>query len=376
MSKNTAIRIVILLLATLIINKSVLAQAAPGERHRILIIMNGSQKMLDTWSANENNYQVSSRIISSLIDSLYQINDEVEFGLRVYGHQQSFRERDCYDSKREVMFSRDTRAQMKLRLTDIKPKGAAPLSFAISEANSYDISTADQYIYSVIFVTDGSVDCSADACAKMKELRKKLKFTPYVLQVNTNEQFRNDYNCLGEFLTIKNEENIKYAIGHIVQAYRKILPPKRPETASTRKQQSKPAFEPLGTTKPKTNPTPPVTAKKDTASYDTLKTGRVATAPPVQAVLISKNSRIKAEPENKNGYAILMNISRIPHIAIYQDGAPDSSPTKDIFPVGLDVQKVELKPGYYKLVYMLYGYQLGLNFTVEQGKETEVWLAR
>lgn len=374
-SKNTVTRFLALLITLISYADSVSAQSAPGEQHRILIVLNGSQRTLNTWSDKENNYQVSSRIISSLIDSLYQINDEVEFGLRVYGHQQSFRERDCYDSKREVMFSRDTRAQMKLRLTDIKPKGIAPLSFAISEANSYDISTTDQYIYSVIFVTDGSIDCGAEACAKMKELRKKLKFTPYVVQVSANEQFRNDYNCLGEFLTIKNEENIRYAIGHIVQAYRKILPPKKPE-ATTTKKQSRPAFEPLGNTKTKTAPTPPAQAKKDSISVDTLKTGRVATTPPVHAIIISKNSKIKSEPENKNGHAILMNISRINHIAIYEDGAPDNSPTKDIFPVGLDTQKVELKPGFYKLIYMLYGYQLGLNFTVEQGKETEVWLAR
>src|SRR5690349_8453749 len=121
MSKNIVIQFAILLLAMLTTHRPAFAQAAPGEQHRILIILNGSHKMLNTWSGGENNYQVSARIISSLIDSLYQINDEVEFGLRVYGHQQSFRERDCYDSKREVMFSRDTRAQMKLRLTDIRP---------------------------------------------------------------------------------------------------------------------------------------------------------------------------------------------------------------------------------------------------------------
>ncbi|MCD6064923.1 MAG: hypothetical protein K0R82_2834, partial [Flavipsychrobacter sp.] len=279
------------------------------------------------------------------------------------------------DSKREVMFSRDTRAQMKLRLSDVRPRGQAPLGFAISEANSYDVVANDPYIYNVIIVTDGSMDCSADACAKMKELRKKLKFAPYVLQVNTNEQFRDDYGCLGEFLPVKNEENIRYAIGHIVQAYRKILPPKKTEAAASNKP-VKPAYVPLPTAKPKANTPPPAIIKTEPVALDTLKAGRIVTTAPEEAVVFSKNSKIRSEPENKNGYAVLLNISRVNHIAIYEAAARDNSPMKDIFPVGLDVQKVELKPGNYRLTYMLYGYHLELAFTVEQGKETDVWLAR
>lgn len=367
--------ILLLLITSGIAGTQALAQTAPGQQHRILVLLNGSQKMLNQWSAGENNYQVSSRIIASLIDSLYQINDEVEFGLRVYGHQQGIGERGCYDTKKEVMFSKDTRAQMKLRLKDIRPKGLAPLSFAIQEASNYDVIANDPYIYSLIIVTDGSVDCTDNTCSEMRELKKKLKFNTYVLQINSNEKFRSDYSCLGEFLPIKTEDNIRYAIGYIVQAYRKILPPKRPEeTPVAKTTPSRPVTEPVD--KPKTIAAPKAVQKEESIHLDTLKTGRIATSPQTKAVVISKNSRIKSEPDIKNGHAVLMNISRINHIAIYSADATEGSPMKDIFPVGLDVHKVELKAGKYRLVYVLYGYELGLEFTVEPGKETEVWLAR
>jgi hypothetical protein len=152
------------------------------------------------------------------------------------------------------------------------------------------------------------------------------------------------------------------------------LPPKKPEVITEKKIIPKPAIPPPA--KPKISKTPPVEVKKEVIALDTIKAGRITSAPPAEAIVISKNSRIKSGPENKNGHAVLMNISRIMHIAIYEAGATDNSPTKDVFPVGLDLHKVELKPGNYRLVYMLYGYQLGLDFTVEQGKETQVWLAQ
>jgi hypothetical protein len=344
-----------------------------GIRHRILVLMNGSVKMRAKWSEKENNYQVASRVINAVIDSLYQINEEVEFGLRVYGHQHRLGERDCYDTKKEVMFSRDTRTQMALRLSDIRPQGLAPMGFALSEAANYDIIPAPLYAYSIIIVTDGSMDCNDDICTQVAELKKRLKFRPYILHIGDDEQFRSGHGCLGEFLPVKSEENIKYAVGHIVETYRKILPPKKPGTAAAKKKQlEEPTFPKAAAPKPK-----PLaeTAKEEKIAFDTLKTGRVATAVAEPAVVISKNSRIKTGEKKKGGAVRLLNISHINHIAIVPIDTPKAKP-KDIFPVGLDIQHVALGQGRYRLGYYNYGRQIYMDFRIDDGDTTEVWLAR
>lgn len=348
------------------------AQVPAGEQHRILILLNGSKEMLGKWSESENKYQVSTRLLSSLVDSLYMINEDVEFGLRVYGHQHTVGEQDCYDSKREVMFSKDTRTQMALRLADIKPKGIAAMNFALKEANELDIVATEDYKYSLIIVTDGSMQCTDDICNTMFELKKKMKFRPYVLLVGDNESFMPAHGCIGEFLPVKTENNIRYAIGNIVKEYRKILPPRPPETEPVKRQ--RPPEADWGTTpKPKAKPVQPAVKKEETFVLDTLKTGRVAEAEP-GAVVVSKNSRIKAT-DGRPGGVRFMNIARINHIAVINTDDAEGAAV-DVFPVGLDEYKLELKPGKYKINYFLYGLAFSMDFAVHPGEVTDVWLAR
>jgi hypothetical protein len=300
------------------------------------------------------------------------INEDVEFGLRVYGHQHTIGEQDCYDSKREVMFSKDTRTQMALRLADIKPKGIAAMSFALKEANELDIVATEDYKYSIIIVTDGSMQCDDNICNTMFELKKKTKFRPYVLLVGNNESFMPAHGCIGEFLPIKTENNIRYAIGNIVKEYRKILPPKRPEIAPVKKQRP-PEADWGGTPKPKPKPVEPPVKKEEIFAVDTLKTGRVAKVEP-ETVVVSKNSRIKTTDGRPAGVKF-MNISRINHIAMFNTEEPNGIAV-DIFPVGLDEYKLELKPGKYKINYYLYGRAFSMDFAVNAGEITDVWLAR
>src|SRR6186997_1540025 len=87
---------------------------------RILLLLDGSSSMLQPWNTTIR-FKGAAKIIAALMDSIYSVNAGVEFGLRVYGHQSPAQNNDCFDSRLEVMFSKNNATQMSLRLASLKP---------------------------------------------------------------------------------------------------------------------------------------------------------------------------------------------------------------------------------------------------------------
>src|SRR4051812_38873324 len=103
---------------------------AQGEltQSRVLILLDESSSMLQKWPNGKEKYKAAQDVILKLMDSVYAVNGQVEFSLRVFGHQHTFDEQNCLDTKNEVPFSKDNRTQMALRLDDIRPLGITPIA--------------------------------------------------------------------------------------------------------------------------------------------------------------------------------------------------------------------------------------------------------
>ncbi|NBO19689.1 MAG: VWA domain-containing protein, partial [Proteobacteria bacterium] len=54
---------------------------------RILILLDESSSMLADWQPGKPKIKVANSIILRLMDSIYAVNDRVEFSLRVFGSQ-------------------------------------------------------------------------------------------------------------------------------------------------------------------------------------------------------------------------------------------------------------------------------------------------
>jgi Ca-activated chloride channel family protein len=106
---------------------------------RILILLDESSSMINTWPSGKPKYRAADELILSLMDSVYALNNQVEFSLRVFGHQYTTMEHNCFDTKNEVAFGKDNRIQMDLRLTDIHPLGVTPIAYALSQAAENDL---------------------------------------------------------------------------------------------------------------------------------------------------------------------------------------------------------------------------------------------
>lgn len=191
---------------------------------RILILVDGSSSMLQPWNGNRTRFEMAGKLVEKLIDSVYSVNNQVEFGLRVYGHQSPAQEKNCYDSRREVMFSKDNYTQMVLRMASLTPRGVSPIAYSIRLAAEEDMSNEADYSYSLILITDGGESCGGDICAVTKALlEKKIFFKPYILSLVDYSPLRQQYDCLGQYLQVTKNDDISSAVGTIVDAYRRNL---------------------------------------------------------------------------------------------------------------------------------------------------------
>ncbi len=200
---------------------SLAQQNASSKTPRVLILLDGSSSMSEDWAPGRTRFQQAGKFILSMIDSLSQANAEVQFGLRVFGHQYPAQEKNCYDTKREIMFARDNTTQMEARLAALRGYGVSPIAYSLSEAAMEDFENEAKYAYSIILVTDGGESCGGDICKVVNDLlQRKIFFRPYIVSLVDYAPLKEMYNCLGTFLTVSKEAEMPLAISKITDAHR------------------------------------------------------------------------------------------------------------------------------------------------------------
>lgn len=221
-------------------------EISSSKKPRVLFLLDGSSSMSENWNDGKSRFQQAGKFILGLIDSLTEANSEVEFGLRVFGHQYPSQEKNCYDTKMEIKFSRYNRTQMEARLEALHGYGVSPIAFSLIEAASDDFENESKYAYSIILVTDGGESCGGDICKVANDLlRRKIFFRPYIVSLVDFDYapLKEMYKCLGTFLTVSIQPQMNPVISKIVDAHREgfvraktgtiipVLPPeeKKPE---------------------------------------------------------------------------------------------------------------------------------------------------
>ncbi len=214
--------VVVVYIILLFVPGILFAQKEEKEKNpRILILLDGSSSMLHEWTKGNIRFEAAAKIIDRLMDSVYAVNREVEFALRVYGHQYPTSANNCFDSKLEVMFSRDNYTQMQLRLAALHPLGISPIAYSIQKAAEQDMQNLRDNKYSLILITDGGESCEGDICKVVAELlRKKIDFKPYILSLVDYAPLRKQYDCMGEYLLVTTPDEIDPVVGKIVESYR------------------------------------------------------------------------------------------------------------------------------------------------------------
>lgn len=252
---SPVMRFFYLLLACLLIAGASLAQQPAARQPRILILLDGSSSMTYEWGAGMSRFQAASRVVRTLMDSVYAVNGAVEFGLRVYGQQYPAQENNCFDTRREVAFSKNNQAQMELRLASLQPRGVSPIAYSLEQAALQDLEDEARNAYAIILISDGGESCGGNICQIADLLlQRKIFFRPYIISLVDYQPLQAEYSCLGTYMQVARPGDIAPAISSIVKDYRPLLTDPAVKTAPP-SVVSKPTTPPPATTV--TVPPPP-----------------------------------------------------------------------------------------------------------------------
>ncbi|MSP57935.1 MAG: von willebrand factor type a [Flavobacteriales bacterium] len=206
------------LLMVLLLSANLHAQVRngyPGRKTRMLFLLDGSGSMLAEMG-NYTRWAVAVTLMNTMVDTLRSVND-LEVGLRVFGHNQPNEKKDCNDTKLEVPFAPYNHKQFVQRLKQIKPLGYTSITQSLlASAKDFPADPTARNI--IIIITDGVEECGGDPCAVSEALQRKgIILRPFIIGLGTdNEVFRKAYSCAGRYFNAENPSQFQKIIGVII----------------------------------------------------------------------------------------------------------------------------------------------------------------
>jgi sugar lactone lactonase YvrE len=176
------------------------------------------------WAKNKSRYTAAKELIMAIMDSVYAVNANVEFALRAFGEQYNVKEDNCIDTKLEVMFSKNNKTQMSLRLDDLHPLGVTPIAYSLKQAADVDMDEQNLYYYGLVLITDGEESCGGNLCETMQKfVKNKINYKPYIVSLVDEPKLKQVYECVGNFLQATVQPDIPTTAGIIANAFRPDL---------------------------------------------------------------------------------------------------------------------------------------------------------
>lgn len=208
---------VISLLTIILSTYTIHAQSSQNKTTRVLFIVDGSSSMLEHWNGDFNRFKAGSFLIRDIMDSIESKNPDVQFALRVFGHNYTVEKNNCYDTKIETNFAGHNSDLLFGRLSLLNPQGVSPIALSLKESAMLDITQTNKYAYSIILVTDGNESCGGDLCEVMRKLiNSQITFKPYIISLNNDKSLVNQYDCMGEFMIVSQPSDFKSVISKIL----------------------------------------------------------------------------------------------------------------------------------------------------------------
>jgi hypothetical protein len=177
----------------------------------LLFLVDASSSMSYNWHGKDNRLNAAAKIVTAIMDSMYAINNEVEFALRVYGSEYPAQYKNCTDTRLEIPFNLQNADLLSTRLQSIEPRGSSPIAYSLQQAAENELKDYLKYDYSFI-------------CATFKQLiEKRIKVDPYIIGLDTNTNLISYYECLGQYVGVTKPGHIAEAVSLIVNNNRKLL---------------------------------------------------------------------------------------------------------------------------------------------------------
>jgi Ca-activated chloride channel family protein len=175
--------------------------------------------MLGRWQSGRK-IDIAKKLLSNMVDSLKGM-ENLEIGLRVYGHQKGYPPQDCDDTKLEINFlpAHLVAERMKAKLNMIRARGTTPIARSLEEG-AKDFPSGDARNI-VILITDGKEECGMDPCAVSRLYQRKgIILKPFVIGVGLDESWKKSFDCVGRFFDASKESDftniLNIVISHVI----------------------------------------------------------------------------------------------------------------------------------------------------------------
>lgn len=163
----------------------------------VLFVLDASSSMYSKWGSKEK-WKIAEQSLVQIADSLTKEHSNLNFGLRVYGHQSLPNKNDCLDTELKLPIGRHPVVKLKNTLTGIKPKGITPLAYTLEQTDS-DFHDFEGQRNILILITDGSESCEGDPCAILDILMKReIIVKPVIIGLDIDVESLKDYHCINE----------------------------------------------------------------------------------------------------------------------------------------------------------------------------------
>ena len=193
---------------------------AQQHRTRILFLLDASGSMTEKLG-KQSRFETAQNLLFSLADSLSKSKANIEFGIRVFGHQYPNKSHNCEDSKLEIPFGKNNAQTINYKLKQIHPQGYTPIAYSIFKAAEQDfpnaINTADETLNAIVLITDGVETCDGDPCAAALLLEKKrISLKPFIIGLGLKDSFIKKFSCVGTYFDAKTEEGFRLILKSVV----------------------------------------------------------------------------------------------------------------------------------------------------------------
>ena len=196
-----------------------IAQKKQEPVNRILFIFDASASMLGRWQSGRK-IDIAKKLLSNMVDSLQNI-ENLEIGLRVYGHKSGYPPQDCDDTHLEVNFLKAEFAVdiIKKKLSVIRSRGTTPIARSLEEG-AKDFPSDDARNI-VILITDGKEECGMDPCAVSRLYQRKgIILKPFVIGVGLDDSWKKTFDCVGRYFNASKESDftniLNVVISHVI----------------------------------------------------------------------------------------------------------------------------------------------------------------
>jgi Ca-activated chloride channel family protein len=179
---------------------------------RILFVFDASQSMYARWQSDMR-ITIAKKLMINLLDSLSGY-ENLQLGLRVYGHQKNYPPADCYDTRLEVPFAPGNIPKIKAKIQDLVPRGTTPIAYALEQVVN-DFPPCDNCRNIIILITDGIEECGGDPCAVSASLQKHgVTMKPFIIGIGRD--FKEAFGCVGTYFDASSEFAFQKALNTVI----------------------------------------------------------------------------------------------------------------------------------------------------------------